>query len=56
LLSTPFNAPLELEINPFDEELNVTWPLSGEPIVSEKDRNAPTLAQRKAAGELPAFG
>lgn len=56
LLSTPFNAPLELEINPFDEELNVMWPLSAEPIVSEKDKNAPTLAQRKAAGELPAFG
>ena len=56
LLSSPFNAPLELEINPFDEEINVQWPLSGEAIVSEKDGGAPSLAQRKAVGELPRFG
>lgn len=55
LLSSSFNAALEFEINPFDEEINVVWPLSGEPIVSEKDSNAPTLAQRRAAGELPRF-
>ncbi len=56
LLSSVFNAPLELEINPFDDEINVVWPLSGEAIVSDKDRNAPTLAQRLAAGQLPRFG
>lgn len=55
LLSSPFNAPLELEIDPFDREINVAWTVSGEPIVSEKDAAAPSLAQRQAAGELPHF-
>lgn len=55
LLSSPFNAPFELEINPFDVDLKVAWPLSGEPIVSAKDAAAPSLAERLAAGELPTF-
>lgn len=55
LLSSPFNASLELEINPFDVQVNVPWVLSGEPIVSAKDAAAPSLAERLAAGELPAF-
>jgi dTDP-4-dehydrorhamnose 3,5-epimerase len=55
LLSSPFNAARELEINPFDETLNVPWPLSGEAIVSEKDAAATSLAQRRAANELPIY-
>jgi dTDP-4-dehydrorhamnose 3,5-epimerase len=55
LLSSPFNAPLELEINPFDTELNIAWPLTGEAIVSEKDARAPSLGERLAANELPKF-
>jgi dTDP-4-dehydrorhamnose 3,5-epimerase len=55
LLSSPFNAAMELEINPFDETLNVPWPLSGKPIVSEKDLAAPSLEQRRAANELPIY-
>ncbi|HVA69852.1 MAG TPA: dTDP-4-dehydrorhamnose 3,5-epimerase family protein [Acidimicrobiales bacterium] len=55
LLSSPFNAAMELEINPFDETLNVPWPLLGEPIMSEKDVAAPSLAQRQAANELPIY-
>ena len=46
LLSSPFNAPLELEINPFDSEINVSWPVTGEPIVSPKDAAAPSFTQR----------
>lgn len=56
LLSSPFNGPMELEINPLDAEINVPWPLSDEAKLSEKDAKAPSLAQRKAAGELPRFG
>jgi dTDP-4-dehydrorhamnose 3,5-epimerase len=56
LLSSPFNGPMELEINAFDEEINVPWQLRGPAIQSEKDANAPSLAQRQAAGELPRFG
>ena len=55
LLSSPFNAPMELEIDPFDPTINVPWALSGEPLVSEKDAAAPTLEQRRAANELPVY-
>ncbi|MGB7104640.1 MAG: dTDP-4-dehydrorhamnose 3,5-epimerase [Acidimicrobiales bacterium] len=55
LLSSPFNASLELEINPFDEALGVPWPLKGEAIVSEKDAKAPTLADRLRDGQLPLY-
>ncbi len=53
LLSSPFNAELELEINPFDESLGVAWPVTGEPIVSAKDARAPTLADRLRESQLP---
>lgn len=56
LLSSPFNAPMELEIDPFDKEINVAWKLSGGPVLSEKDAHAPSLQERQAAGELPRFG
>jgi dTDP-4-dehydrorhamnose 3,5-epimerase len=55
LLSSPFNGPMELEIDAFDEEINVPWQLRGAAVQSEKDAKAPSLAQRKAAGELPHF-
>jgi NDP-hexose 3,5-(Or5-) epimerase len=55
LLSSPFDAPNELEINPLDPEINVPWALTGDAILSEKDAAAPSLAQRHAARELPTF-
>jgi dTDP-4-dehydrorhamnose 3,5-epimerase len=55
LLSSPFNAALELEINPFDEEINVPWAVSGDAVVSPKDAQAPSLAARRDANELPLF-
>jgi dTDP-4-dehydrorhamnose 3,5-epimerase len=55
LLSSPFNAAFELEINPFDAEINVPWTISGEPIVSPKDTDAPSLRERRDAKELPLF-
>ncbi len=56
LLSSPYNAPMELEIDPFDPAIAVRWPLSGPAKVSDKDRDAPSLAARRAAGELPRYG
>jgi dTDP-4-dehydrorhamnose 3,5-epimerase len=55
LLSSPFNADMELEINPFDKVLNIPWPLSGEAIVSPKDEKAPTMMERLWSGKLPLF-
>lgn len=55
LLSSPFNASVELEINPFDAEINVPWTLSGEAVVSPKDAAAPSLRGRSEAGELPLY-
>jgi dTDP-4-dehydrorhamnose 3,5-epimerase len=55
LLSSPFNPTMELEINPFDEALNVPWPLSGNAIVSPKDAEAPTMLQRLLASQLPHY-
>ena len=55
LLSSPYDAPHELEINPLDPEINVPWALTGEANLSEKDAAAPSLAQRLAAGELPVY-
>lgn len=55
LLSSPYNAPRELEIHPFDKEISVPWPLSGEAIVSAKDAAAPLLRERLEANELPLY-
>ena len=55
LLSSPYNAPLELEIDPFDGEVGIAWDLRAPAILSDKDRDAPSLEQRRRAGELPAF-
>jgi dTDP-4-dehydrorhamnose 3,5-epimerase len=55
LLSSPFNATLELDIDPFDDALNVPWPLSADAVISDKDANAPSLESRLSSGELPRF-
>jgi dTDP-4-dehydrorhamnose 3,5-epimerase len=55
LLSSPFDAAFELEINPFDPEIGVAWNLAGEPLVSPKDADAPSLASRGASNQLPLF-
>jgi len=55
LLSSPFNASLELEINPFDSDINVPWAISGEAVVSPKDAAAPSLHERREANELPLY-
>ena len=55
MLSSPFNGPLELEIDPFDTQIAVPWAIEGEAIVSPKDCAAPSLAERAAANQLPTF-
>ena len=54
LVSSPFSAKEEFEINPLDPALGINW---GLPIshlkISEKDRNAPGLTLRFQEGNLP---
>jgi dTDP-4-dehydrorhamnose 3,5-epimerase len=54
LVSSPFSPTEEFEINPLDPALGIDWgmPLS-ELKISDKDRNAPTLEERKKEGKLP---
>ena len=54
LLSSPYSPTEEFEINPMDLELGIDWGVENSKIsLSEKDRIAPTLAQRLAEGKLP---
>lgn len=55
LLSSPYNAPMELEISPFDASLSIVWPVTGEAILTPKDAGAPSLDERRRANELPHF-
>ncbi|MFT4086975.1 MAG: dTDP-4-dehydrorhamnose 3,5-epimerase [Gordonia sp. (in: high G+C Gram-positive bacteria)] len=61
LCSTGYNPSAEHGIDPLDPELGISWPSvgrNGAPLsyeLSEKDRAAPTLAQAREAGLLPAF-
>ena len=54
LVSTPFSPTEEFEINPLDEKIGINWGMElSELQISEKDKNAPTLAERLAEGKLP---
>lgn len=57
LCSTPFTPSAEHGISPLDPELGLPWAehLGGEPVLSDKDRVAPTLAEAAEAGLLPDY-
>lgn len=53
LCSTPYNPAAEHGITPLDPELALPWPSGIEPVLSDKDRAAPTLADARSDGLLP---
>ena len=53
LVSAPYAPSREHGIHPLDPALGLPWPPDVEPILSEKDSAAPTLADARAAGLLP---
>lgn len=54
LVSTPFSPSDEFDINPLDKEIGISWGMDLSKIkISEKDKNAPTLAERLNQGKLP---
>jgi len=61
LCSTGYNPTAEHGIHPLDAEICVAWPSRSrdgsplEPLLSEKDEAAPTLAQALESGLLPRF-
>ncbi|MBP2474528.1 dTDP-4-dehydrorhamnose 3,5-epimerase [Crossiella equi] len=58
LCSTGYAPAREHGINPMDPALGLPWAeyLDGaEPVLSDKDRGAPTLAEAEAAGVLPKY-
>jgi dTDP-4-dehydrorhamnose 3,5-epimerase len=56
LCSAPYNPGREHTINALDPAIDIAWPaVDGEPILSDRDREAPTLEQVRAAGLLPTW-
>ena len=57
LLDSPYSPEEEFEINPFDKDLNINWPLeligSNELILSHKDAIAGALTELYSLGKLP---
>ncbi|MGQ0842136.1 dTDP-4-dehydrorhamnose 3,5-epimerase family protein [Actinokineospora sp.] len=55
LCSTPYNPSAEHGIDPRDPALGLPWADEVEPVLSEKDAAAPSLAEALAAGLLPRY-
>ncbi|MQA10348.1 MAG: dTDP-4-dehydrorhamnose 3,5-epimerase [Pseudonocardiaceae bacterium] len=55
LCSTGYNPSAEHGVTPLDPDIGLPWPSDIEPILSEKDSSAPTLARAEADGLLPRY-
>jgi NDP-hexose 3,5-(Or5-) epimerase len=55
LCSTYYQPGTPLTVNPLDPELDLPWGLRDEPIMSENDAKAPTLAEAQRLGQLPRY-
>jgi dTDP-4-dehydrorhamnose 3,5-epimerase len=55
LCSTPYAPSREHGVHPLDPEIGIAWPDDLDPVLSDKDAAAPTLAQAQASGLLPAY-
>ena len=56
LCSAGYAPDREYTVNPLDPALDIAWPaVDGEPTISDRDREAPTLAQVQAEGLLPTW-
>jgi dTDP-4-dehydrorhamnose 3,5-epimerase len=56
LCSTPYSPGREHGVHPLDPALGIAWPPGREPVLSDKDAAAPSLAEANAAGLLPRYG
>jgi dTDP-4-dehydrorhamnose 3,5-epimerase len=56
LCSAGYDPDREHTINALDPALDIAWPVvDGEPVISDRDRQAPTLEQVRAEGLLPTW-
>jgi dTDP-4-dehydrorhamnose 3,5-epimerase len=55
LVSTPYQPEYERGINPLDVKHTVDWVRVIDPVVSDKDRNAPSLWDLQGTGTLPRY-
>ena len=55
LCSAPYSPEREHGIHPLDPALALPLPADVEPLLSDKDAAAPTLAEAEAAGLLPSY-
>jgi len=55
LCSTGYDPGREHGIDPLDPDLGLPWPADIEPVLSDKDRAAPSLASASASGLLPSY-
>jgi dTDP-4-dehydrorhamnose 3,5-epimerase len=56
LCSAAYDPGREHTINALDPALDIAWPAGvDQPILSDRDRDAPSLAQAKSAGLLPTW-
>lgn len=56
LCSTPYAPEREQRVHPLDPDLGITWPEDLDPVLSDQDSAAPSLAAALAAGVLPDYG
>jgi dTDP-4-dehydrorhamnose 3,5-epimerase len=55
LCSEPYNPTGEHGVHPLDRELDLPWPADVEPLLSDKDAAAPSLAEAAQNGLLPSY-
>ncbi|MEV7690780.1 dTDP-4-dehydrorhamnose 3,5-epimerase [Streptomyces bungoensis] len=55
LCSTGYAPGREHGVHPLDPALGIDWPAGIEPVLSEKDAAAPTLAEAERSGLLPSY-
>lgn len=55
LCSAPYNPDREHTVSPVDPALAIEWPYDGQLLLSDRDRDAPTLDEARAAGLLPTW-
>ncbi|GGC74993.1 dTDP-4-dehydrorhamnose 3,5-epimerase [Hoyosella rhizosphaerae] len=61
LCSSGYNPDAEHGINPLDPDIGITWPHIGHtgrpltPVLSQKDQDAPSLAEAQRLGILPTY-